>query len=78
MQAFIQYSRQFTQPLTQVASMANVLQSGSRLGGAGLRIARRRRAVTDPVNPVQRVQTPRGRVEFEDIVTFRYDPTRPR
>src|SRR3978361_2234682 len=27
-QAFIQYSRQFTQPLTQAASMANVLQSG--------------------------------------------------
>ncbi len=26
--AFIQYSRQFTQPLTQVASMANLLQSG--------------------------------------------------
>ena len=27
-QAFIQYSRQFTQPLTQVASMLNLLQSG--------------------------------------------------
>src|SRR6266511_3629192 len=27
-QAFIQYSRQFTMPLTQVASMANLLQSG--------------------------------------------------
>ena len=27
-QAFVQYSRQFTQPLTQVASMANLLQSG--------------------------------------------------
>jgi ATP-binding cassette, subfamily B, multidrug efflux pump len=27
-QAFIQYSRQFTQPLTQTASMMNVLQSG--------------------------------------------------
>ena len=27
-QAFIQYSRMFTQPLTQVASMANLLQSG--------------------------------------------------
>ncbi|GAA4901603.1 ABC transporter ATP-binding protein [Tessaracoccus lubricantis] len=27
-QAFIQYSRQFTQPLTQVASMANLMQSG--------------------------------------------------
>ena len=30
-QAFIQYSRQFTQPLTQVASMANLLQSGAPL-----------------------------------------------
>ncbi len=27
-QAFIQYSRQFTQPITQVASMMNLLQSG--------------------------------------------------
>jgi ATP-binding cassette subfamily B multidrug efflux pump len=27
-QAFIQYSRQFTQPLNQVASMANMIQSG--------------------------------------------------
>jgi ATP-binding cassette subfamily B protein len=27
-QAFIQYSRQFTQPLTQLASMINVMQSG--------------------------------------------------
>ena len=41
-QAFIQYSRQFTQPLTQVASMVNLLQSGRRLGRAGLRAARRR------------------------------------
>ena len=30
-QAFIQYSRQFTQPLTQMASMANVMQSGLSL-----------------------------------------------
>ncbi len=27
-QAFIQYTRQFTQPITQIASMANLLQSG--------------------------------------------------
>ena len=27
-QAFVQYTRQFTQPLTQVASMMNLLQSG--------------------------------------------------
>ena len=52
-QAFIQYSRQFTQPLTQVASMANLLQSGvasaervfelldARRAGAGRPPARR-------------------------------------
>ena len=40
-QAFIQYSRMFTQPLTQLGSMANLLQSGCRLGRAGLRGAGR-------------------------------------
>ena len=43
-QAFIQYSRQFTQPLTQVASMTNLLQSGVASRRAGLRAPRRRRA----------------------------------
>ncbi len=32
-QAFIQYSRQFTQPLSSVASMANLMQSGVRADG---------------------------------------------
>ena len=50
-QAFIQYSRQFTQPLTQVASMANVLQSGDRLGRAGLRAARRPEQAPDADPP---------------------------
>ena len=36
-QAFIQYSRQFTQPLTQVASMANLLRVRGGLGRASLR-----------------------------------------
>ena len=40
-QAFIQYTRMFTQPLTQLASMANLLQSGRRVGRAGLRGAGR-------------------------------------
>ena len=42
-QAFIQYSRQFTQPLTQLASMIERAPVGHRLGRAGLRAARRRR-----------------------------------
>jgi len=44
-QAFIQYSRQFTQPLTQVASMANLLQSGVASGRACFRGAGRPGAV---------------------------------
>ena len=44
-QAFIQYSQQFTQPITQTASVANVLQSAVASVGAGLRAARRDRGV---------------------------------
>ena len=39
-QAFILYSRQFTQPLTQVASMVNLLQSGVASAERGVRAAR--------------------------------------
>ncbi|WP_442933878.1 ABC transporter ATP-binding protein [Micromonospora sp. CPCC 206171] len=71
-QAFIQYSRQFTQPLTQVASMANLLQSG-------VASAERVFAVLDAEEQSQdRVAPPRvtGRVEFAHV-SFRYDPEKP-
>ena len=41
--AFIQYSRQFTMPITQVASIMNVLQIDGGVGRARLRAARRAR-----------------------------------
>ena len=41
-QAFIQYSRQFTMPITQIASQMNMPQSGMALAVAGLRVPRRR------------------------------------
>jgi ATP-binding cassette, subfamily B, multidrug efflux pump len=77
-QAFIQYSRQFTQPLTQVASMANLLQSG-------VASAERVFEVLDAPEQSADVRTaggpalgPRahGRVAFEDV-SFSYDPQRP-
>ena len=40
-QAFIQYSRQFSQPITQLASIANMIQLTIAVGRAGLRAARR-------------------------------------
>jgi ATP-binding cassette subfamily B protein len=74
-QAFIQYSRQFTQPLTQVASMANVLQSGV---ASAERIFEFLDAEEQSPDRPDRVLTATvaGRVEF-DHVSFSYDPDRP-
>jgi ATP-binding cassette subfamily B protein len=74
-QAFIQYSRQFSQPLTQVASMANLLQSGVASAErvfALLDADEQGPDRTDAVGPGK----VRGRVAFEDV-SFRYDPDTP-
>ncbi|HEU4676417.1 MAG TPA: ABC transporter ATP-binding protein, partial [Motilibacteraceae bacterium] len=74
-QAFIQYSRQFTQPLTQLASMANLLQSGVASAERVFALLDAEEQRPDPAAP----QTPtvrRGRVEFEHVA-FRYEPDRP-
>ncbi len=74
-QAFIQYSRQFTQPLTQVASMVNLLQSG-------VASAERVFALLDePEERPDEADAPfpdpiRGRVVFDDV-SFSYKPDEP-
>jgi ATP-binding cassette subfamily B multidrug efflux pump len=74
-QAFIQYSRQFTQPLTQLASMANVLQSGIASAERVFELLDVEDQVSDDLHPLIDEQ-PRGRVEF-DHVSFSYDPANP-
>ncbi len=74
-QAFIQYSRQFTQPLTQVASMANLLQSGVASAERVFEVLDASEQEPDRAEPVS-LPSPRGRVEFEDV-SFSYDPQRP-
>jgi ATP-binding cassette, subfamily B, multidrug efflux pump len=74
-QAFIQYSRQFTQPLTQVASMANLLQSGVASAERVFELLDAEEESADPVNPAV-PSTKRGRVEFEHI-SFRYSADQP-
>jgi ATP-binding cassette subfamily B protein len=73
-QAFIQYSRQFTQPLTQTASMMNVLQSGVASAERVFEVLDSEEESAEaefvPSPPVQ------GRVAFENV-TFSYDPDRP-
>ncbi|AXH96827.1 ABC transporter ATP-binding protein [Ornithinimicrobium avium] len=71
-QAFIQYSRQFTQPVTQVASMANQLQSGVASAERVFELLDEEPQVPDPVDTPP-VSASRGRVEFEDV-TFSYGP----
>ncbi|GAB3564361.1 ABC transporter ATP-binding protein [Amycolatopsis endophytica] len=74
-QAFLQYSRQFTQPLTQAASLANLLQSGVASAERVFELldaAEQKPDTTSPKLPEQR----RGRVEFEHV-EFSYDPSKP-
>ncbi|HSX67999.1 ABC transporter ATP-binding protein [Nocardioides sp.] len=74
-QAFIQYSRQFTQPLTQVASMANLLQSGV---ASAERVFELLDAEEESVEPAASVgdRVTRGAVSFEDVA-FSYEPDVP-
>jgi ATP-binding cassette subfamily B multidrug efflux pump len=74
-QAFIQYSRQFTMPLTQLASMANVLQSGVASAERVFELLDAEEEVEDDIEPLE-AGPARGRVEF-DRVSFSYDPARP-
>ncbi len=74
-QAFIQYSRQFSQPLTQIGAMANLLQSGVASAERIFEILDAEEQSPDPVMESTR-PVDRGRVEFE-AVSFRYEPETP-
>ncbi|WP_302888964.1 ABC transporter ATP-binding protein [Streptomyces sp. NEAU-Y11] len=74
-QAFVQYSRQFSQPLTQVASMANLVQSGVASAERVFELLDAEEQSPDPEG-AQRPGTVRGQVEFEEV-SFRYQPERP-
>jgi ATP-binding cassette, subfamily B, multidrug efflux pump len=74
-QAFIQYSRQFTQPLTQIASMANLLQSGVASAERVFELLDEAEQSADPA-PVELPAATHGRVEFEHV-SFSYDPDVP-
>jgi ATP-binding cassette subfamily B protein len=74
-QAFIQYSRQFTQPLTQVASMANLLQSGVASAERVFELLDAEEEVPDATDAAPPA-TRRGRVAFEHV-SFRYEADQP-
>lgn len=73
-QAFVQYSRQFTQPLTQVASMMNLLQSGVASAERVFELLDAEEQVPD--SALAPPAPGRGEVRFEHVA-FSYDPDEP-
>jgi len=72
-QAFIQYSRQFTQNLSQLAQVANVLQSGV---ASAERVFELLDEPDQSADQTGAIAVTRGEVEFDDV-SFRYKPDVP-
>ncbi|MEV5072116.1 ABC transporter ATP-binding protein [Microbacterium sp. LMI12-1-1.1] len=74
-QAFIQYSRQFTQPLSQLGSMANLLQSGVASAERVFELLDEDEQTPDD-DPAETAPEAASRLEFEDV-SFRYVADKP-
>ena len=74
-QAFIQYSRQFTQPLSQLGSMANLLQSGVASAERVFELLDVPEQPSDP-EPAETAPEEASALAFEDV-SFRYIPETP-
>ncbi len=74
-QAFIQYSRQFTMPLTQIAAQANLLQSGLASAERVFEFLQAPEESADRVAPAA-LPVAAGQVAF-DRVSFRYERDKP-
>jgi ATP-binding cassette, subfamily B, multidrug efflux pump len=74
-QAFIQYSRSFTQPLTQIGAMVTLLQSGVASAERIFEILDAEEQIPDPKEE-EPPPVDRGRVEFQNV-SFSYDPASP-
>jgi ATP-binding cassette subfamily B protein len=73
--AFIQYSREFSQPLGQIAGMANMLQSGVASAERTFELLDADEQQPDDVTAALPARTD-GHVRF-DHVSFSYDPEKP-
>ena len=74
-QAFIQYSRSFTQPITQTASIANLLQSTMASAERVFELLDEPEEIADPDEPIV-LEHVAGHVAL-DGVSFRYEPEKP-
>ena len=71
-QAFIQYVRNFTQPITQIANISNVLQQTAAASERVFEFLAEAEETPDTANPVV-LESARGHVEFRNV-HFGYTP----
>ena len=74
-QAFIQYVRSFTQPITQLANISNVLQQTAAAAERVFEFLAEPEEVTETTTPIK-VDHVEGLVEFKNV-RFGYDPEKP-
>ncbi|HSB66007.1 MAG TPA: ABC transporter ATP-binding protein [Anaerolineales bacterium] len=71
-QAFLQYIRNFTQPITQIANISNILQQTAAASERVFEFLNESEEVEETENPVQ-LPAVQGQVEFRDV-HFGYNP----
>lgn len=71
-QAFIQYVRQFTQPISQIANISNVLQQTAASAERVFEFLAEEEEVEEAANPVK-LESVNGSVEFKNV-HFGYNP----
>jgi ATP-binding cassette subfamily B multidrug efflux pump len=74
-QAFVQYSRSFTMPITQVASITNILQSTIASAERVFDLLDEPEEIADPTQPAV-LESVSGHVTLEKL-SFRYEPDKP-
>lgn len=74
-QAFIQYSRQFGMPLSQIAGLMNIVQSGVASAERLFDLLDAKEEDPDPVEAVE-IDRAEGEVRFNNV-SFRYVPDQP-
>ncbi len=75
-QAFVQYSRQFTMPISQLAGIANQVQSGVASAERVFAVLDTPPQPPDADPPAQVARPVRGHVQLQDV-GFRYEADRP-
>jgi ATP-binding cassette subfamily B multidrug efflux pump len=71
-QAFLQYIRNFTQPITQIANISNILQQTAAAAERVFEFLNESEEVDETANPIQ-LPAVQGQVEFRDV-HFGYIP----